>query len=129
MFCDYLSYFFTFSELNSKTKSLRKCTIRDFTVTDGKITMAISLQDYLRSTGLYILSLNASNKQIASVVFNYAYSTKVIAKDCANLYDNFGVNIKINDDITEIVVEITSDQIKSTQVYNYGCVKICPTYY
>lgn len=91
--------------------------------------MTISLEGLSRSTGLYILSLNASNKYIVSVVFNYVYSIKVIAKDCANLYDNFGVNIKINDDITEIVVEITSDQIKSTQVYNYGCVKICPTYY
>lgn len=91
--------------------------------------MAISLQDFSRSIGLYILSLNASDKQIVSVVFNYAYTSTVIAKNYANLYENFGVNIKINDDITEIVVEITSDQIKSTQVYNYGCVKICPTYY
>lgn len=116
-------------ELNGKTKSLRNCTIRDFTVTDGKITMTISLQDFLRSTGLYILSLNASNQQIASIVFNYAYESTVIARTVANLYDNLDVNIKRNDDITGIVVEITADQIKSTQVYNYGCVKICPTYY
>lgn len=108
---------------------MKDCTIRDFTVTDGKITMTISLEDFLRSTGLYILSLNASNRQIVSVVFNYGYESKVIAKNNANLYENFDVNIKRNEDITGIVVEITADQIKSTQVYNYGCVKICPTYY
>lgn len=91
--------------------------------------MTISLEGLSRSTGLYILSLNASNQQIVSIVFNYAYTFTLIAKDNANLYENFDVKLKNNDDITGIVVEITSDQIKSTQVYNYMCVKICPTYY
>ena len=117
------------NELNSKTKPLKNCTIRDFTVTDGKITMTILLQDFLRSTGLYILNINASNQQIASIVFDYAYTSTVIAKDNANLYENFDVKLKNNEDITGIAVEITADQIKSTQVYNYMCVKICPTYY
>ena len=117
------------NELNSKTKPLKNCTIRDFTVTDGKITMTISLEGLSRSTGLYILSLNASDKYIVSVVFNYAYVSTVIAKVNANLYDNFHVNIKNNENKTGIVVEITADQIKSTQAYNYKCVKICPLYY
>ena len=117
------------NELNSKTKPLKNCTIRDFTVTDGKITMTIPLEGFLRSTGLYILSLNASDKYIVSVVFNYAYVATVIAKENANLHDNFHVNIKNNENNTGIVVEITADQIKSTQAYNYKCVKICPLYY
>lgn len=108
---------------------MRNCTIRDFTVTDGKITMTIPLEGLSRSTGLYILSLNASDKYIVSVVFNYAYIPTVIAKGNANLYDNFHVNIKNNENNTGIVVEITADQIKSTQAYNYKCVKICPLYY
>lgn len=91
--------------------------------------MTISLEGLSRSTGLYILSLNASDKYIVSVVFNYAYISKVIAKENANLYENFDVNIKNNENNTGIVVEITSDQIESTQVYNYKCVKICPAYY
>lgn len=91
--------------------------------------MTILLQDFLRSTGLYILGINASDQQIASIVFDYSFTFTVIAKDNANLFNNFDVSLKNNEDTTGIIVEITADQIKSTQVYNYKCVKICPLYY
>lgn len=91
--------------------------------------MTILLQDFLRSTGLYILNINASNQQIASIVFNYAYTFTSISKNNANLFNNFDVSLKNNEDITGIIVEITADQIKSTQVYNYACIKLCPLYY